>query len=253
MNVPAPHVGEIEPTQQPAGALVRERPLIRDPGISLQQAAHDMAESGSGSLLVALEHGEFGILTDHDLRSRVVARGLSVETPVREVVTTPVFTVRADQAAADVLLAMLNHGIRHVPVMSASAEVRGVITDRDLLDAQARRSFVLRRAIADAGTPEELRTVGARLMPTVVALHRAGLGGEQVGAIISAVVEALVRRMVYLFGETAGPSPAAFSWLWLGSHGRREAAPSSDIDSGLVWEDGGGEPARAYMPGLAGR
>jgi CBS domain-containing protein len=174
MNVPAPRDDEIDPTQQPAGALVREQPLIRDPGISLQQAAHHMAESGSGSLLVGLEEGEFGILTDHDLRSRVVAKGLSLETPVRDVVTTPVFTMRADQAAADVLLAMLNHGIRHVPVLSASDEVLGVVTDRDLLAAQARRSFVLRRAIADAGRPEELRDVGARLMPTVVALHQAG-------------------------------------------------------------------------------
>lgn len=251
MNVPAPQVGDIDPTQQPAGALVHEQPLIRDAGISLQQAAHDMAEVGSGSLLVGLEQGEFGILTDHDLRSRVVARGLSLDTPVRDVVTTPVFTVRADRAAADVLLAMLDHGIRHVPVMSASDEVLGVVTDRDLLEAQARRSFVLRRAIADAGTPEELRDVGARLMPTVVALHRAGLAGQQLGAIISAVVEALVRRMFDLFGETAGPPPVAFAWLWLGSHGRREAAPCSDIDSGLVWEDGGGERARAYMHGLA--
>jgi CBS domain-containing protein len=251
MNVPAPRVDEVDPTQQPAGALVREQPLIRDPGISLQQAARHMADSGSGSLLVGLEQGEFGILTDHDLRSRVVAKGLSLETPVRDVATTPVFTVRADQAATDVLLAMLNHGIRHVPVMSASEEVLGVITDRDLLDAQARRSFVLRRAIADARRPGELSDVGVRLVPTAVALHRAGLAGEQVGLIISGVVEALVRRMVDLFAETAGPPPVEFAWLWLGSHGRREAAPSSDIDSGLVWADGGGESARAYMHGLA--
>jgi CBS domain-containing protein len=246
-----PRVGEFDPTHQPAGALVREQPVIRDSGISLQEAARHMAESGSGSLLVRLDEGEFGILTDHDLRSRVVAKGLSLETPVRDVLTTPVFTVRADQPAADVLLAMLGHGIRHVPVLSASGEVVGVVTDLDLLAAQARRSFVLRRAIADAGSPGELRDVGTRLMPTVVALHQGGLAAAQVGAIISVVVEALVRRMVDLFAETAGPPPVEFAWLWLGSHGRREAAPSSDIDSGLVWEDGGGESARAYMFGLA--
>jgi CBS domain-containing protein len=247
----APRIGEFDPTQQPAGALVREQPLIRDSGISLQEAARHMAESGCSSLLVRLDEGELGILTDHDLRSRVVAQGLSLDTAVADVLTTPVFTVRADQPAADVLLAMLNHGIRHVPVLSASEEVVGVLTDLDLLAAQARRSFVLRRAIADAASPGELRDVGARLMPTVVALHRGGLAAEQIGAIISVVVEALVRRMVDLFAETAGPPPAEFAWLWLGSHGRREAAPSSDIDSGLVWEDGGGESTRAYMFGLA--
>jgi CBS domain-containing protein len=246
-----PRVSEIDPTQQPVGALVREQPLICDSGLSLQQAADRMVEAGASSLLVGLEGGELGILTDHDLRSRVVAKGLSVETPVREVLTTPVFTVRADQAAGDVLLAMLDHGIRHVPVLTANEQVLGVITDLDLLAAQARRSFVLRRAIAQAGSAEELRDVGARLMPTVVALHQGGLAAEQLGAIISVVVEALVRRMVQLLRETMGPPPAEFAWLWLGSHGRREAAPSSDVDSGLVWEDGGGESAAAYMHDMA--
>ena len=246
-----PHVGEFDPTYQPAGALARERPLIRDPGISLREAARHMADSGSGSLLVTLDEGELGILTDQDLRSRVVAKGLSLETPVRDVLTTPVFTVRADQPAADVLLAMLGHGIRHVPVLSASEDVVGVVTDLDLLAAHARRSFALRRAIADAASPGELRDVGSRLMPTVVALHQGGLAAEQIGPIISVVVEALVCRMFDLFAETAGPPPSEFSWLWLGSHGRREAAPSSDIDSGLVWADGGGESTMAYMNGLA--
>jgi CBS domain-containing protein len=250
-DAPTPRVGEIDPTQQPAGALVREQPLICDPGMSLRQAAHRMVEDGASSVLVGLEGGELGILTDHDLRARVVAKGLSVDTPVRDVLTTPVFTVRAEQAAADVMLAMLDHGIRHVPVISSSDEVVGVVTDIDLLAAQARRSFVLRRAIAEAGSAEELRDVGARLMPTVIALHQGGLAAEQLGAIISVVVEALVRRMVQLVGETVGPPPAEFAWLWLGSHGRREAAPSSDIDSGLVWEDGGGEAAQAYMHDMA--
>jgi CBS domain-containing protein len=250
-DAPAARVGEIDPTQQPAGALAGEQPVICDPGTSLQQAAHQMAESGSSSLLVVLEKGEFGILTDYDLRTRVVAKGLPLETPVRNVLTTPVFTVRADQAAADVLLAMLDHGIRHVPVLSAKDEVLGVITDIDLLAAQARRSFVLRRAIADAGSAEELRDVGGRLMPTLVALHQGGLAAEQLGAIISVVIEALVRRVTQLFEQAAGPPPAPFTWLWLGSHGRREAAPSSDVDSGLVWEDGGSDAATAYMHRMA--
>ncbi len=250
-DAPTARVGEIDPTQQPAGALAREQPVICDPGISLQQAALRMAESGSSSVLVELEKGELGILTDYDLRTRVVAKGLPLETPVRNVLTTPVFTVRADQAAADVLLAMLDHGIRHVPVLSAREEVLGVVTDIDLLAAQARRSFVLRRAIAEAGSAEELRDVGARLMPTVVALHQGGLAAGQLGAIISVVVEALVRRMVQLVEQAAGPPPAEFAWLWLGSHGRREAAPSSDLDSGLVWEDGGGDAATTYMHRMA--
>jgi CBS domain-containing protein len=165
--------------------------------------------------------------------------------------TTPVFTVRADQVAAELMLAMLDRGIRHVPVLSATDEVLGVVTDLDLLAAQARTPFVLRRAIADAGNAEELRQAATRLNPTVIALHHGGLAPGQISAIISVVVETLVRRMVELAGEASGPLPTEFAWLSLGSHGRREAAPCSDVDSGLVWEDRGGASTAAYMHGIA--
>ena len=245
------HVNGIDSAQQPAEALITERPVICEPSVSLREAARRMVETGASSVMVGLEDGEFGILTDHDLRSRVVAQGLSLDSPVRDVLTTPVFTARPDQPATELMLAMLGHGIRHLPVLSATDEVLGVVTDRDLLAAQARTPFVLRRAIADAGSAEELGEAAAQLNSTVIALHQGGLAPGQISAIISVVVESLIGRTVELAVETAGPPPTKFAWLSLGSHGRREAVPSSDLDSGMVWDDQGGVSAAEYMHGIA--
>lgn len=257
--LPRPDSGEdseaakVDTAQGPAQALIREHPIICEPNVTLREAAQRMVEQAVSSVLVGLEDGGFGILTDHDLRSRVVAKGLSLETPVREVVTKPVVTARADQAAAELILSMLDHGVRHLPVVSASDEVLGVVTDRDLLAAQARTPFVLRRAISAATNREELREAATRLDPMMVALYQGGLGAPQISAIISVVVETLIRRMVELAVEMAGPPPTRFAWLSLGSHGRREAVPSSDVDTGMVWEDRGGDAAAAYMHGIAGQ
>jgi CBS domain-containing protein len=241
----------IDTAQQPATALIGEQPAICEPRMPLREAARNMVEHGASCVLVRLEDSEYGILTDHDLRSRVVAEGLSLETPVRDVLTTPVVTARADEASTELMLAMLDHGIRHLPVLSPTDEVLGVVTDLDLLAAQARTPFVLRRAISDATNAEELRDTAAGLDPTVVALYRGGLAPVQISAVISVVVETLIRRMVELAVEAAGPPPTEFAWLSLGSHGRREAVPSSDVDSGVVWEDRGGESAAAYTRGIA--
>jgi CBS domain-containing protein len=243
--------GVVAPAQQPAKALIGEQPVICEPRVPLREATRRMVERGASSVLVGLPDGEFGILTDQDLRSRVVAAGLSLETPVGEVLTTPVVTARPEEASTELMLAMLDHGIRHLPVLSATNEVLGVVTDRDLLAAQARTPFVLRRAISDATNAGELRDAASRLDPTVVALYQGGLAPVQISAVISVVVETLIRRMVELAVEAAGPPPTGFAWLSLGSHGRREAVLSSDVDSGMVWEDGGGESAAAYMHGIA--
>ena len=228
-----------ELAQQPVRALIREQPVICDPDVSLREAAARMVDAGSSSVLVKLDGDAFGIVTDHDLRSRVVAKGLSVDTPVRAAMTAPVVTIGAERSGADALMVMLDRGIRHLPLVSPGAEVVGVISDMDLLAAEARNPFVLRRAIDEARDVDGLRRAAGRLDPTVIALHRAGLAPAQMTAVIAVVVDALIRRTIEFAASSLGTPPAGFAWLSLGSHGRREAVPSSDLDSGLVWAGGG--------------
>ena len=70
--------------------------------------------------------------------------------------TEPAYTVSADRLGGDVLLDMLERDIHHIPVLSPAGEVLGVVDDGDLVAAEARKPFLLRRAIdlaADAGGP----------------------------------------------------------------------------------------------------
>jgi CBS domain-containing protein len=167
----------------------------------------------------------------------VVAGRLSPDDLVTVAMSTPVIGVGADQTGADVMLAMLDHDIRHVAVFSARSEVLGVIVGIDLVAAETRSPFVLRRAIARAKSKRELTDAAGRLHSTVVALHRAELAPSQVSEVISAVSDALIGRMIELAIESQGPPPAEFCWMSLGSHGRREPVLSSDIDSGMAWRD----------------
>jgi CBS domain-containing protein len=134
-------------------------------------------------------------------------------------------------------MVMLDHDIRHVPVFAAPSKVTGVIVAIDLVAAEGRSPFVLRRAIAQARNRDELREAAGRLRSTVIALHRAEVTPFHLSDVISAVADALIRRMIDLAIETEGPPPAEFSWMSLGSHGRREPVPSSDVDSGMTWRD----------------
>src|SRR5215210_3273739 len=189
------------------------------------------------SILVDLDGGEFGIVTDRDLRSGVVAGRLSPDDRVTALMSTPLISVSADQTGADVMLAMLDHDIRHIPVFASRSNLLGVIVGIDLVAAETRSPFVLRRAIARARDKAELREAASRLRSTVVALHRAGLTPLHVSDVVSAVTDALIRRMIDLAIETEGPPPTQFTWMSLGSHGRREPVPSSDLDSGMAWLD----------------
>jgi CBS domain-containing protein len=127
-----------------------------------------------------------------------------------------------------------------------------VLTDRDLLAAEARAPFSLRRAIEEAGDVGELRRVSAELRPEVVALSDAEVPPARIGSIIAVVVDALARRLIELATSELGTPPCPLTWLALGSLGRREVVPSSDVDSALVW-DGDGPQQEGYMRTLGAR
>jgi CBS domain-containing protein len=229
-----PLAARVDATRQSVAQLTREPAVMCEPDLPVREAARRMVEARASCVLVCPDAGvPTGIVTDADLRSRVLAPGRSADAPLAEVMTSPVVTVAADCRAADAILTMLDRGIRHVPVVTPRGETLGVLRDIDLLAVQARTPFVLRHAIAVAGDVDELRRAYERLTTTVLALHDAHMDAAQISGVISVVTDALIRRQLEL-----GGAPPGLTWLALGSHGRREPMPSADLDSAVAWEDG---------------
>ncbi len=241
----------VDPIERRVATLIRNPPLLCRADEPIREAAKRMTAEGASAALVR-SGGTLGIVTDRDLRSRVVAAGASPDAPVSAVMTTPVWTVRADSLGGDVLLDMLDRGVHHVPVLSATGEILGVADDGDLVAAEARKPFLLRRAIDLATSAADLAAASAGMSPMIIALHDARVAAEHVAAIRSVVLDALTRRLIELAVADAGDPPAVFTWFALGSLARREAVPSSDVDSALAWQDSGAGPETgAYLERVA--
>ncbi|MBV9335726.1 MAG: cyclic nucleotide-binding domain-containing protein, partial [Solirubrobacterales bacterium] len=227
----------VDTALRPVASLVRGEPVVCHPDVRIREAAEMMTAAHVTAIVVELGDGALGILTDRDLRARVVAEGLPGDAPVSVVMSAPAYTCPPDRLGTDVLLDMLDRGFRHVPVVSSTGTILGVVEEIDIVAAQARSSFYLRRRIARAETAEELVDAGRDLHPMVIAMHDARVAAANVAAVYSVVVDALTRRLLEMTLAQAGDIAAEFSWLALGSQARREAVPSSDVDSAIVWFD----------------
>ena len=240
-----------DPVQRPVETLIRTPPLVCSPGEPIREAAKRMTADRASAILVR-SGGSLGIVTDYDLRSRVVAAGVSPDTPVSAIMSAPAHTVGAGSLVGDVLLDMLERGVHHVPVLSAAGEILGVVDGGDLIAAEARGPFLLRRAIDLATSAADLAAVSAGLDPMIIALHDARVAAEHVAAIRCVVMDALTRRLIELAVAEAAEPPAPFTWFALGSLARRETVPSSDVDSALAWQDSGDARAAGdYMARVA--
>jgi CBS domain-containing protein len=149
--------------------------------------------------------------------------------------SAPAYTCPPNRLGSDVLLDMLDRGLHHFPVVSPTGNVVGVVEDIDVIAAEARSFFFLRRRIARAQTVAEVTDAARELRPTVLALHDARVAPVNVSAVYSVFIDALTRRMLELTLAESGGVGTEFAWLALGSQARREALPSSDMDSAIVW------------------
>jgi CBS domain-containing protein len=222
-------------TGRPVGELIRAPALVCPPETNVQEAARRMADAGVTCVVVQLDDG-LGIVTDRDIRTRVVAAGAGPETPVSEVMTAPAWTVSADRTGGEALLEMLDHGVRHLPVLSAGRRLLGVLDDVDLMANERRMPFRVRSAIARSSTAAEVAEAAADVPDTVIALFDAGLPPSAISRAITSIHDAVTRRIIEFTHEELGPPPVPYTWMATGSFGRYEPFPSSDVDSAIAWE-----------------
>ncbi|HTU85846.1 MAG TPA: putative nucleotidyltransferase substrate binding domain-containing protein [Solirubrobacteraceae bacterium] len=224
-------VGAGAPSHQAVTRLIRSPTVVCQPMDRIREVARRMTESGATSAIVDLRSQGFGIVTDRDIRTKIVGAGLPLSAPVATVMSTPVYTVPPERPGGEVLFELLERGIRHAPVVSDSGQLIGVIEDADLFAAQSRSWFGVRRSISRAATVEDLAAVARRLPEVVSNLHASRLRALEVVRVLSALVDALTTRAL----ELAGPAPAreGVVWVALGSQARRELTPVS-IPRGAV-------------------
>jgi CBS domain-containing protein len=226
-----------EPGHQPVATLIRSPTVRCEPMQSIRDVARRMTDAGANAAVVNLREGRFGIVTDRDIRTKVVAKGLPITAPVATAMTSEVFAVTPGVLGGEVLFEMLERGIGHVPVVSERGELIGVVEAADLFAAQPRSWFGVRRSIARAQTIDELALVARRLPEIVTDLHAASLRAGEVARVLSALTDAIIIRALDLASVGARLPADGLVWVAVGSQARRELTPASRPGGAVVHSD----------------
>jgi CBS domain-containing protein len=103
------------------------------PDESVFQAISLMADKGIGALVVIAAERLVGIISERDYARKVVLHGKSSrDTPVRDIMTSPVVSVSPDQTVDDCMRLVTTKRIRHLPVVQGE-KVVGVVSIGDLV------------------------------------------------------------------------------------------------------------------------
>jgi CBS domain-containing protein len=105
------------------------------PDAMVHEAACVMTRANCGSVLV-IDGGNqlLGILTERDLMTRVMAKGLDAKkTAIQKVMTPHPRCVPPELRVSDAVLIMIERGFRHLPVVADNGKILGVFSVRDAL------------------------------------------------------------------------------------------------------------------------
>ncbi|MBL8659239.1 MAG: cyclic nucleotide-binding/CBS domain-containing protein [Rhodospirillales bacterium] len=225
--------------------LMSADPVTIEADRPVREAARLMRECRISCLPVTKAGALAGIITNVDLRDRVVAEGIPADTAVEAVMSREPLTLPAERLAYDALLAMRQRIVRHLPVTDGGRLV-GVITNTDTLRRQISNPGYLSGIILRRPTVASLAEVVAQVPQLLVVLVETGVSAHRIGLIVTTVADVTTYRLLQLAEDRLGPPPVPYVWVANGSQARQEQAGISDQDNCIILDD-------RFHPGEHGR
>lgn len=221
-----------------AGDLIKPLHSV-SAGASIQEAAAIMARHAIGSLLIHADEDPgavVGIITDTDLRVKVVAEGRDYLRPVSTIMSRPLITVPSETLCFDVLLKMMTTGIHHLGIETGDRVV-GVITSHDIMIQQGHSPYYLFKEIATQAAFEGIYPLSRKIPEIVRNILNEGAKAGNIARMIAILNDKILCRILYLLHEKLGPAPVKYCWLLMGSEGRREQTFKTDQDNAIIYAD----------------
>jgi len=232
-------------------ALPLREPVTASPDTTIAACAKLMAGHQVSSLPVLRDGRLIGIITDRDLRNRVLARGVDPDRPVSDIMTSEPSTAPRNARIDTALVEMMRLGIHHLPVVDTSGALAAVVSSGDLMRIQSPHPLRMVRDIQRAARAEDVAELAQQAPRLLAGMARSGAGASEIGGIAGRITDACTRRLLDLSIATLGPAPMAWAWLAFGSQARLEQGLVSDQDNGLLLASTPSEDEATYFDRLA--
>lgn len=198
------------------------------------EVAKKMSEKNLSFCLVGNSENLEGIITDKDLKDKVLAKGENpYEVKAKNIKTYPVETISSDNFVFEAVLKMIKLNVKRLPVIENN-KVIGVIEDRDIFIKQSRNILNFINQIEKENSIENLKEIYLNTQEAIANVFNTGKDIEIIQKYISEINDKLVEKAINLVLENYNNVPD-FAFLVLGSEGRKEQTITTDIDNAIAF------------------
>lgn len=222
-------------------AQYSKNPITCSKNDTIQQAAQIMSDKRVGSILIVEDNKPIGIITDKDLRLKIATGLFPISNSVIDIMSSPVITVHKNITVAEAQIQMLKNKITHLCITengTPDSDLVGVMSEHDIVVLHGNNPSVLIKEVKRAQDIEALRYIRRKASDLLKRYIEQNIPIVFISKIISEINEVITQKVIEIsLEEMENKPPVKFSWLGLGSQGRKEQLLLTDQDNALVFED----------------
>lgn len=223
---------------QPVSSVTNNRLVYCTADTPIKEAASIMSRQSCSSIFIRDKTGEFtGVVTDNDLRKKVIAKGYDINLPAADIMSSPLCKISEQSLIFEAFMAMMQHNIKHLAVTDSGGKVTGILTNRDLLTAQGQSPFFVVREIITSNSIDDVVEKHKRLPKLIQTLINNGAKARNVTRFITTVSDTVLNKLIGFAINELGPPPVPFVFMILGSEGRKEQTLKTDQDNAIIYDD----------------
>ncbi|MBK5970295.1 MULTISPECIES: DUF294 nucleotidyltransferase-like domain-containing protein [Thiorhodovibrio] len=237
----------------PVRRLISRLPVMIEESATVQEAARLMTEHDVSSVLLIRPGDEedsdrvfadadgrlwllTGMITDKDLRQRIVAEGVSAQTPLSSISHGWLIAIQSSESVNEAMLTMLRNNIQRLPILHRRRPV-GVVYLSDIVRYETNNSVYLVNNIFNRTSVKALARLTPEVRASFLRMVDEGANSRMIGAAMTSVGRSLMRRLVELAEAELGPPPVPYCFMVHGSLARNDQSITTDQDNAMVLHD----------------
>lgn len=217
---------------------------------SISEAVFVMSKNKSDVLLIKNSENIIGILTNEDIRNRIVIKNAEINSPVYKIMSSPIISIPEKAIVLDAISMMEEKKIRNLVLETSNQLLPKIISQDQLLELQKIMPNSLENEIRKANNNFELKDCFNKIPATVKTLINSGINIKTVTHILSSFSDLITKKIIEKAIKKIGNPPVDFAFIALGSEARNEQTIVTDQDNAIIFDKTHNSDDRKYFEKL---
>lgn len=211
------------------------------PSATARSIAKLMSKKQVGSVLVVEKGLPIGIITDRDLRTKIVTGQFPVTASAGKIMTSPVITYPTKLTITQAHMAMMKSDIGHICLTedgTTNTRAVGIVSMHDIMVAMGNNPAALLKAVKRSKKVKQIKQIRNRITGLLKGYLDHNIPMSIILKIISELNDTCMKQIIQIsLKKMPAPPVKNFAWMAMGSQGRGEQLLLTDQDNALVFGD----------------